>query len=372
MKKNNFEFMDIALNRKNRDIGEIYLYGDVSDYDWDAVSPNNVKNSIEGLGDIKELCFHINSYGGSVVAGNAIVSIIDNYKRDTGAKITAYIEGIAASMASGIVMAADEVCMAQNALFMVHKPISVAIGNAEDMEREKEILDKVENTLVANYMRKFNGTEDELRQMMADETWLNAEEAMEYGFVDVITEPIEIVASAKGITINGKPFNETVKEAMNKLNVMNHDEDTVENNIQNHKTTVQKCGTSMNDEENDQYIVIDKKVMENLTGKLFVDEYDVMDYVKQSIAYQKGYKNYKRVFDLAVADAMKAGVRAKGDNFNATKWEKILRNMEYEDVIDQMNEWTADAKLALKAGVRVSVSEPVIKKEISDISDYQF
>ena len=188
--------------------GEIWVYGDIVDDAWwdDEVSPKTVRDALQDMGNVATVNIRVNSYGGSVYAGNAIINILDSYRRKTGCKIVAYIEGIAASMGSGIPMVADKIYMAENAMYMLHKPWSIAMGNSDDIGKTVGELQKAEDTLVVNYMRKFNGTEDELRQMLADETWLTADEALEWGLCDEIIEAVPIAASAKGIRINNREF----------------------------------------------------------------------------------------------------------------------------------------------------------------------
>ena len=205
------KYISINNNAKSNS-GELYIYGDIASMEWweEDVTPQKIKSALDELGDVKSLNIHINSYGGEVFAGNAIVNIIDVYKAKNKCPAYVYIEGIAASMASGIAMVGDKVYMSENSLFMIHKPLSMAFGNANDFEKEIEVLNKVEETLISNYMRKFNGTEEELKQMLADEMWLTAEEAVGYGFVDEITKPVQIAASANGVKIGTQNFSSDI------------------------------------------------------------------------------------------------------------------------------------------------------------------
>lgn len=181
--------------------GELWVYGDITDDKWydSDVTPAGVRDALKDMGAINKLNIRVNSYGGSVFAGNAIINIVSSYKKKSNVKVHAYIEGIAASMGSNIPMVADYIYAADNALYMLHKPSTVAWGNANDLEKAKEMLDKAEETLINNYMRHFTGTEDELRQLLADETWLTAEEALGYGLCDEVIESVKVAASAKSI-----------------------------------------------------------------------------------------------------------------------------------------------------------------------------
>lgn len=391
-KKQLYDFMELT-GAENE--GELWLYGDITDdawYDTD-VTPQRIKDSFDELGPVKTLNLHINSYGGSCVAGNTIVNLIDNYKRKTGARAVAYIDGIAASMASGIAMAADYIYMAENAIFMIHKPFSVAIGNADDMAHEKEVLDKVEDTLVANYMRHFNGSEDELRQLMADESWLTADEALTYGFCDEVVEPVQIAASAKGICINGKDFREDklkgrfketkVKESDSvfdyddKLKDFGIDEDTFKE-LNCSVESIEKIINNYPKIEAPAFeeFISQDKVKETLGAEL--DAETVLNLAKAGMEMDHDAdakaKAYDKLVSGAIEDAIKSGIRAKGDSFNDTKWKKILATLDYDEIIDQKNEWEAEAKLVLKAGKRVSqVNNPDNKSDNSavNIDDYK-
>lgn len=371
-RKQLFDFMELSGNGNE---GELWLYGDITDEQWydNDVTPTLIRDSLNEIGMVQTLILRINSYGGSCVAGNAIVNIIDSYKRKTGAKVVAYIDGIAASMGSGIAMAADYIYMAENAIFMVHKPFAVAIGNANDMEHEKEVLDKVEDTLVANYMRHFNGTEDEMRQLMADESWLTADEALTYGLCDEIIEPVQIAASAKGICINGKDFREDkLKEQFKETNkkesefVFEYDDKLKDFGIEKEffdslgidsDTVCTIIANAVIKPENQvaEYISADN-VKDALGADL--DAKTVLDLAKAGMEMDHDAdakaKAYDRLVSSAIEDAIKSGIRAKGENFNDTKWKKILATLDYEEIIDQKNEWEAEAKLVLKAGKRVS------------------
>lgn len=373
-----YDFMTLSANESE---GDLWIYGDIADNKWynDDVTPNTIKNSLNEMGNVGTLNLRINSYGGSCVAGNAIVNLIDNYKRKTGAKIHAYIDGIAASMGSGITMAADYIFMAENAIFMVHKPFSIAVGNADDMEKEKEILDKVEDTLVANYMRHFNGTEEEMRQLMADETWLTADEALEYGLCDEVVPAVAVAASANGIRINKVDFGDSrLKDKFKETevdNVFEYDDSLKELGISEEQfkefdidsakaTRIASCVYKNLYEDfkkdSDSFDEIKTKwndfCKENFGKELEMDE--VLSFAKighdaDPVSNNKA-KEYDKLVNSAIDDAIKSGIKAKGDSFNDSKWKKILNTLDYSEIIDQKNEWEAEAKLVLKAGRRVS------------------
>lgn len=383
--------------------GEIWVYGDIVDEAFwdDEVSPVQIRNMLDEMGNVGTINMRINSYGGSVYAGNAIINILDSYRRKTGAKIVAYIEGIAASMGSGIPMVADKIYMAKNAMYMLHKPYTIIAGNSNDLEKEVEVLEKAEETLVANYMRHFNGTEDELRQMLADETWLTAEEALSYGFCDEIIPAVALVAaSAKGVTINGKNFMKDADKILAKFNVgvplalvKNEKEETkkvfdYDNKLKDYgidETTFETFDMSAENVLNIlDSAVVKSAVVESAGTEIkpeFISESDIQNaFGKQLCASEvidfarigmdaevytiDKAKAYDKLVNAAVDEAIANGVRAKGENFNDTKWRKAFAAWSYDEILDQSKEWADEAKSELKAGIRVS--EPNAKMNDKD------
>ena len=183
-----------AANRS----GDVYIYGSVVSYKWDEddgdVTAATFKQDLDALGDIDTLNIYINSPGGSVFQGQAIYSQLKRHK----AHKNVYVDGIAASIASVIAMAGDTVYMPKNAMMMVHNPWDIVMGNAEDMRKHADSLDKIRGALVAAYMSRLEGktSEETLSDLMDAETWLTAQECLDYGFADELLEEREIAASA--------------------------------------------------------------------------------------------------------------------------------------------------------------------------------
>lgn len=158
--------------------GEILLYDEIGYWGISA------DEFVRALDEIKtdEVLVRINSPGGEVFDGTAIFNAIRNDSR----KITTQIDGMAVSMASGIAMAGDEVRMADNAFFMIHNPWSIAIGDAADLRKEADLLDKIGKTLGSSYAKKSGMSIEDIMALMAEETWYNGVEAKEAGFVDEV------------------------------------------------------------------------------------------------------------------------------------------------------------------------------------------
>ena len=388
---------DKAVN----DAGEMYLYGDIVDEKWwdEEVSPKSVRDALNEFGALKSLNIHLNSYGGSCIAGNAIISILDNYRRKNGTALNVYIEGIAASMGSGIASVGDKVYMASNSLFMIHKPLSWVAGNADDMKKAIEILDKTEDTLVSNYMRRFNGTEDELRQMMSDETWLTADEAKEWGFVDEIVEGVQVAASAKGIKIGNQVFENKVadmiknkypninlaKEEKNltydeKLGQYGITQDVFDSlGLESEKVLelANRVVDATKSEPETPFISKDTAVSE--LGKEDITAEEVLAYAKDGMHPVDTTEMSKKAqaFDKVLADAKSTALtnamQAMGDTYNEGRMKKYLDVLDYDEIVAQSDAWKEQAKKTLNAGKRVSARSDFnpLHNEEEDLDKYK-
>jgi ATP-dependent Clp endopeptidase proteolytic subunit ClpP len=131
----------------------------------------------------KEINLIINSGGGDVLEGFAIYNLLDKFE----GRITAEID-LAASMASVIAMAADEITMmSDSSIMMIHRPWGIAGGNSEDFRKQADTLDKMEDMLLNIYASRSGLDRGQLSQMLEDETWLNADEALEFGLTDKVS-----------------------------------------------------------------------------------------------------------------------------------------------------------------------------------------
>ena len=189
--------------KENSDEGELLLYGDISDSTWwgDEITPKNFKEELDSLGDIKTLNVYINSGGGDVFAGQAIYSMLKRHS----ATVNVYVDGLAASIASIIAMAGDNVKMPKNAMLMVHNPWSFGMGNANDFRKLADDLDKVRESMISVYEDKTGMGKESIVELMDAETWMTAEEAIEFGFADEIEEEKQVAASLNNriFAING-------------------------------------------------------------------------------------------------------------------------------------------------------------------------
>jgi len=163
-------------------------------YIFDEIGSSNInaKSFISEIRNYKKrpMNLHINCVGGDVFEGMAIYNVL----RKREYKTTVYIEGIAASMGSVIALAADEIIMAENSLFMIHNAWGGAMGEAKDLEKTASLLNKISAEIADIYVKKTNLSYEKIKDMMDEETWLNAEEAYNLGFVDSISDAIKVAA----------------------------------------------------------------------------------------------------------------------------------------------------------------------------------
>lgn len=184
-----------SVKNASKGVGELYIYGEITPAKWEDsdTTAQSFKEDLEKLGRVETLNVFINSPGGSVFQGQAIYNILKRQK----ARVNVYIDGLAASIASVIAMAGDTIFMPKNAMMMVHNPWTFSIGNAQDLRKEADTLDKIRETLIEAYLSKARDalTEAQISAFMDEETWLTANECLSYGLCDQVTEPKEIAAS---------------------------------------------------------------------------------------------------------------------------------------------------------------------------------
>lgn len=160
-------------------MNEILIYDIVGqDYFGAGVIAKDVKQQLDSFGAVDEITVRINSPGGDVFEGLAIYNLLAEHP----AKITVKVDGYAASIASIIAMAGDEILMADNAMLMIHNPYTFAIGDAKEMRQQADVLDKVKDSLIKTYQAKADIDDETLSELMDAETWMDAGESITRGF----------------------------------------------------------------------------------------------------------------------------------------------------------------------------------------------
>ena len=174
--------------------------GVIAEESWfdDDVTPKLFREQLNaGQGDV---VIYVNSPGGDCVAASQIYTMLMEYK----GRVTVKIDGIAASAASVIAMAGTEVLMAPTSLLMIHNPLTVAIGDSEEMQKAIAMLDEVKESIITAYELKTGMSRLKISNLMDAETWLNAKKAIELGFADgILTRETSV---PDGIAINSYQF----------------------------------------------------------------------------------------------------------------------------------------------------------------------
>lgn len=180
------------FSKANGKRGEIFIYDAIGSGFFDGgISAKSFSESMKSLGNVSTLDIYMNSPGGSVFEG---IAIHNQIKRFAGKKVV-HIDGIAASIASVIAMAGDEILIAANGTIMIHDPYGMTMGTAEEMRKQAEALDKIRDTLLDTYVAKTGGDRKQISQWMSDETWMNADESVSRGFATKKTEEKAVKAS---------------------------------------------------------------------------------------------------------------------------------------------------------------------------------
>lgn len=178
----------------NSNEAEISIYGEITSFKWDDTdtTASSFNKDLKELGDVETIHLHVNSPGGSVFEGIAIGNMLKSHK----ATVIGYVDALAASIASVIISSCDKVVMPENSMLMIHNPMTGLWGNANEMRKAAKDLDKMAEASVITYVSKSNGklTDEKIKQIMDEETWLSAAESLEIGLCDEVIEANRMVA----------------------------------------------------------------------------------------------------------------------------------------------------------------------------------
>lgn len=172
---------------------EIMIYDDIGDSFMGGISARQFAEDVKALPPVDSINVRIWSEGGSVFAGNSIYNTLRNHP----AQINVSIDALAGSIASVIAMAGDNIEISANGFVMIHDPWVITGGTADELRSQADVMDKISSKLVETYVSRTGNSEADIREWMAAETWMNAEEALERGFVDTITEDNRMAAKVR-------------------------------------------------------------------------------------------------------------------------------------------------------------------------------
>ncbi|MDB2038309.1 Clp protease ClpP [[Clostridium] symbiosum] len=210
------------IRDENEDTRILYLNGEISDETWygDEMTPELFRSELQaGSGDIT---VWINSPGGDVFAAAQIYNMLMDYK----GSVTVKVDALAASAASVIAMAGSIVQMSPVAMMMIHNPMTIAIGDSEEMKKAGMMLDEVKESIMNAYEIKTGLNRSELSNLMNAESWFNARKAVELGFADEILTDTDSVRKDRNGVAAGMMFSRAAvtNSLLNKL-VLNIDEE---------------------------------------------------------------------------------------------------------------------------------------------------
>lgn len=176
-----------AISSPLDDEADVFIYDVIGAW---AISADAFVKELRGVKS-PTINVHINSPGGSVFDGFAIYNAL----KATKAKIVCIVDGIAASIASVIAMAGDEIYMAENAFLMIHNPSTFAMGDSDDLRKAADVLDALAAKVADVYAKRTGESSDTMQEKMDDETWYTAQEAIEAGLADSIVEDVKAANS---------------------------------------------------------------------------------------------------------------------------------------------------------------------------------
>lgn len=334
---------------------EISIYDTIGSYDI------NAKQFAEDIKDIQADTIHLrlNSPGGSVIDGIAIYNSIKRHP----AKVVTHIDGLAASMASVIAMAGDEVHMADNALFMIHNPWTVSIGDADELRADADLLDKMQASILSAYGRSQYEPE-EIKDRMDAETWFTAQEAYEAGFVDHIDTGLraaasDIAAMAHKSEIN-IPADKQIASLQKQLEAVTKTSTELASELDKKSEEVEKLAGQLVDAllEVESAEVAVAKAEENATKWLaeLDDAAEALENKDAEVAEAKIITDHAVAVKAAeiVQDATHEAVVDNGDSLGAESDEQLLARYEsIADVDDRRDFFAANKTKILRAKTRL-------------------
>jgi len=326
-------------------MNEISIYGSIGTQEYtDSV----LVPMITGFKD-QEINFRINSPGGDVFQGLAIYNSIKNH-----GQCDMYIDGVAASMASIIILAGRKIYAAKNAMIMIHNPsISEFEGDSKKLKSLVQLLEKVKKIAIDNYSERTNLDLDKLSEMLDNETWLTAEEALEMGFIDAITDEVFDIDSIANMKLKTpqKLFMKYKKKKDNNPKSLttilglssNSDTDTIFNaisNLKNKSVLLEAENKRIKKEIKDEQME-EAKIM----VKLAIDKGVINKNLErvQLMAFDKDFKKTKADLQLAISEVETTNIQGRNHSIikeivlGATKGKGIKT---LDNVVKPKSEWT--------------------------------
>ncbi|MGM0409467.1 MAG: head maturation protease, ClpP-related [Bacillota bacterium] len=354
----------VKNSESDEGIGELLIMGDVSDEEWfeDDVTPQKIMEDLESLGDIEELKVKINSRGGSVFSGISISNIIQDYADENDVEVTAYVLGLAASIASVIATTLPNLVMYPNSMLMIHNPFVMLMGGtSEDLRKAADDLDSIRESLIITYQRKTNLPRQQIIDMLNEETWLTSDEALEYGFADDVKDDVSMAASLEEnkLIMNGAEFDLSsakLNPPKEKLNI--DKKDNGEGGAESSKQSTPQDDNETKEKETEN------KGSDMMSYKNFETEEEFQNFLDEK---RKGYIKFEDIvdnFDFEVESVKDISDKIKG-------LENELENKK-EELNEIKNDKLFNERKTELAKYDVEVTKEEDYEDILDYSDKQF
>lgn len=183
----------------NGEHADLYLYGVIGDW-WDGNTIEDILNRLESKPNLKTITVYLSSIGGGFFDGLPIYNTLQQHN----AHVTVKIMGYAVSMASVIMLAANHIEIAQNGLIMIHRAQGWQSGDADEMRKHADVLEKHEQAIIPRYAERMSLDKEAVLELLKAETWYTADEAQEAGLVDAITDAVDLDQQNKNTKTNNQ------------------------------------------------------------------------------------------------------------------------------------------------------------------------
>lgn len=380
----NFYSDYIQARKIDSNIGELNICGEIYRYVFHddegnpiTISASEIKKQLDTLKGIKTLLVNINSVGGSMDEGIEICNAILDFKKENSVSIVTDTR-VAMSMASVIMQVGDIRKMRDNGICMIHKPLLwLSGGNADDLRKDAEVLDKYEERILPLYMRNFKGSLIELKELLKNETYFTAKEAFEIGFCNEIITPAKVEVNAKNMIFDGVKYGyEVVALYSNIHNNYQKKEgiNSMANNPYNEKLkdygitqaifdtfdvsadVVMKVAAVM-DEKLSERIKAESKVGNIITKEQWNNicgadktSADIISMLKSHDDIKAKSELYEKIRTAKITETIASGVRAMGENFKSDYWNALLNKADIDFIDETKKQWDIQAKANIPSG----------------------
>ena len=191
--------------------GVLDIEGPIAEESWfgDECSSKEFVKTLKGMGNVT---VHINSPGGDVMAGAEIYSALREHSLNGRGRVTVIVTALAASAASVVAMAGDEILISPVAYMMIHNPWSMAVGDAKEMRKTAKTLDEITEGLITAYQQRSGKSRDQLKRMLENETWMSAQTCVDEGFADGVYGGEIRAAACAGAGMMTRATPESIRE----------------------------------------------------------------------------------------------------------------------------------------------------------------